>query len=99
VCVCVCVCVVCMCVRDFHLIFSANLYANFSLSLNKTWTLFPLQRGRYQHIVQEVLRLASEGKLRVSNVDKFTLAKCVHALECVCKVDGGVCVTVKKVNI
>jgi NADPH:quinone reductase-like Zn-dependent oxidoreductase len=59
------------------------------------WTLCPMQRGRYLHMVAEVLRLAAESKLSVSNIDRFALAKTSTAIDAVHKVDGSVVVVVK----
>lgn len=59
------------------------------------WTMHPLQRGRYQHVAAEIVRLASAGKLRVSNIDRFPMGKTANALESVAKADGSAVIVVR----
>lgn len=63
------------------------------------WSMHPMQRGRYLQVATEVMRLASEGKLSVSNVDRFPFAKTLNAIEAAGKrdgCDGAVVVVIKK---
>lgn len=66
--------------------------ASLSFAWPQVWCLHPLQRGRYLQVANEVMRLASDGKLRVSHIDRFPLAKVGPAIDAVPKADGSVVV-------
>lgn len=73
--------------------------ASVSFIFSPIWVLHPMQRGRYLQIATEVMRLAAEGKLSVSNIDRFPLNKTWNAIEAAGRVDGGdgaVVIVVKK---
>ena len=61
----------------------------------QAWLLHPLQKGRYLHVLSEIVQMAAAGKMTVNNINKYSLNKIATARDAVSKFDGSVVVNIK----
>ena len=62
----------------------------------QVWLVHPLQKGRYLHVLAEIVDMLASGKLAVTNIDRFSVQKIASAKDAVSKADGSIVVTLKK---